>query len=145
MLVLIGLDGEQSPPCSSWLPSALSLGHQSTNRCRGLLGGHIRARPHWRKTDNKYMYVRFWISSPTDTRETLMSVQWGALLFSEVKQIRTLGGSWACKPLCVSHSWFAGNGFQPPTPSRVPKGRFIQSLIRGERGCREKGGASKKQ
>ena len=134
-------------PRSSWLPSALSLGHHSTNRCRGWLRGHIRACPHthWRKTDSKYMYVRFWINSPTGTRETLRSRRCSPLLFGASETNQDTVGSWAGKPLCVPHFWFVGNRFQPPLLSRVPKGRFIQSLTRGQRGCRDKGGAAKKQ
>lgn len=102
MLALIGPDGEQSPPRSSWLPSALSLGHHSTNRCRGWLGAISEAvltLTEERQTVN----TRMWDSElALQLVHGKRSCQGSAAPFClvPVKPIRTLWGSWAGKPLC---------------------------------------------
>ena len=64
-----------------------------------------------------------------------------------LEKCRTLWGFWTQKPFCVPCLLFAGNRFYSAskTSPEFQTGRFKQMLIREGRGCRDKGGAVKKQ
>ena len=83
----------------------------------------------------------------SDSKPSVLLMASQGLSQGEMKPSGTLRGSWAKKPFCVPHFLCVGNRVHS-APMTFPEFQLVelkQLLIREGRGCRDQGGATKKQ